>query len=222
MPAPRFSPGAPIARSAKPSPLKLPTASDRPKSSPASASSAIPAESCDQNCEPVVSSPVALPVEDVDGAGADVLARRADREVAEAVAVEVALGGGGSRPAGAPDGRRRGRAGDGAGSQRMAGGVAVVGPVDRLAAADALAVRRDREALVVEVGHAGGAGVFGHDGEDCRCELTSNTRLRPSQLLSQTTHSWFLSASQCSAAKVGKPLANVATRVKLLEVWSRA
>ena len=61
MPAPRFSPGAPIARSLKPSLLKLPTASDRPNSSPASAVSAIPAESCDQNCEPAVATPVALP-----------------------------------------------------------------------------------------------------------------------------------------------------------------
>ncbi|CAB4690725.1 unannotated protein [freshwater metagenome] len=39
----------------------------------------------------------------------------------------------------------------------MPAGVGVVGPHNRLGAADALALRRDREALVVQVGHRGGA-----------------------------------------------------------------
>ena len=222
---PSFSPGAPIARSAKPSPLKLPTASARPKSSPSSGVSAIPAESCDQNCEPAVTTPVALPRSTWTAprrpSSLTPIARspkpsplKSPLTAADADQPALAIGGGG----GVQEMR--------AGAQRVAAGVAVVGPVDRLAAGDALAVRRDREALVVEVGHAGGAGVVGHGGEAARVAWPrvdlEDAAAAVAVVVADHPQLVLVGVPVQRRRRSVKPLANVATRVKLLEVWSSA
>ena len=60
-PAPAFSPGTPMARSALPSPLTSPAAMAEPNASPGSWESAIPAEFCVQYCDPVTVRPEADP-----------------------------------------------------------------------------------------------------------------------------------------------------------------
>ena len=79
------SSGTPIARSATAEPPRLPTASEEPKRSPASALSAMPAESWLQVCEPVPVSPRRGAPQDMDDAGVgrrpDVLVGHADHQL---------------------------------------------------------------------------------------------------------------------------------------------
>ena len=93
---PTSSPGAPTARSSKPSLSKSPTAKALPNASPLSATLATPALSWCQIWSPVAVRPARRPAQHVDRAGVrdrpDVLAAHADRQVVEAVVVEVAAG----------------------------------------------------------------------------------------------------------------------------------
>src|SRR5918911_3064155 len=96
------SPGVPTARSTRPSALKSPAASARPKCSFfAGAPPASPWFSC---CAPVLWRPPDAPYMTLttpapgDGGRADVLVRRSHREVGYAVAVEVGAHGRAGHP----------------------------------------------------------------------------------------------------------------------------
>src|SRR5262245_48012562 len=76
-------------------------------------------------------------------------------------------------------------------AQRMVCGRAVVGPEERLLAARALALRRDRDALVVQIRHSARAIIRGHDLEPARSAEREDRRavaariiaIRPEQSL---------------------------------------
>ncbi len=106
-PDPSFSPGAPIARSAMPSPVRSPTASDAPNTSPGSCELAIPVVFWVKYWEAAADRPLAEPRRHVHRARSGVLARRRHGEIGEAVAVEVALHRGRRRPSG-PAGAEQG------------------------------------------------------------------------------------------------------------------